>query len=60
MAQELAKQGVLSYVGVEPNSVLAAIVRSTMVDCVVHEDRLPNLSATLKKKYDLVNHSEDS
>ena len=54
MAQELAKQGVLNYVGVEPNSVLAAIVRSTMVGCEVHEDRLPNLSATLKKKFDLV------
>ena len=54
LAQELAKQGVSNYVGVEPNSVLAAIVRSTMVDCIVHEDRLPNLSSTLKKKFDLV------
>ena len=54
MAQELVKQGVLNYVGVEPSSVLAAMVRSTMVDCVVHEDRLPNLSTTLKAKFDLV------
>lgn len=54
MAREVAKQGVFNYVGVEPNSTLAALVRSTAGDCIVHEDRLPNLSNKFKAKFDLV------
>lgn len=48
------RQGVSEYVGVEPNMVLAALSRKKLNECLIVEKRLPNVSETLHKRFDLV------